>query len=310
MSAIYGKAVPAVLLAFAVFLAAPPVQGQMELRYKFKEGEKLPYVMEEKTKTTTNIAGQTIEIQQGHTVDFTLNVLSVDKDGKAKISQRIDRIRYSMDGSMGKFEYDSKDDKESDHELAKWIVPVYKAMVGSDFTMTKDARGRLGDLKLPDRVKEAFNKVHGQDVEPFREDMFKRMVVEEELNLIAPEGAVMTGMSWDQKTETRLDFGKIKTENTFTYDGPTTEGKQILQKVTLKPKNNLEADPASGFVTKLKDHDAKGTALFDSQSGRLVEVRLTQNTEMELSANGQTMTVKTEQVTTLKLQEKANPGGR
>jgi Family of unknown function (DUF6263) len=310
MSAIYEKAVLAVLLAFAVFLAAPPVQGQVELRYKFKEGEKLPYVIEQKAKNTTNSGGQTIETQTVLTVDYTMNVLSVDKDGKANISQRIDRIRRRTDGPGGKFEYDSKDDKETDHELAKWIVPIYKAMVGSDFTMTKDARGRLGDLKLPERVKDAFKKVHGQDVEPFREDMFKRMVVEEELNLIAPEGAVMKGMTWDQKTETRLSVGKMKTENTFTYDGPTTEGKQILQKVTLKPKNTLEVDPASGFVINLKDHDAKGTALFDSQTGRLVEVRLTQNTEMELSALGQTMTLKTEEMTTLKLQEKGNPGGR
>ena len=137
MSAMYEKAVLAVLLAFAVFLAAPPVQGQVELRYKFKEGEKLPYVIEQKAKNTTNSGGQTIETQTVLTVDYTMNVLSVDKDGKANISQRIDRIRRRTDGPGGKFEYDSKDDKETDHELAKWIVPIYKAMVGSDFTMTK-----------------------------------------------------------------------------------------------------------------------------------------------------------------------------
>src|SRR5438094_799675 len=79
---IYEKAVLAVLLAFAVILAAPPVQGQMEMRYKFKEGEKLPYVIDQKAKNITNIGGQTVETQTVQTVDYTMNVLSVDKDGK------------------------------------------------------------------------------------------------------------------------------------------------------------------------------------------------------------------------------------
>src|SRR6516165_10592075 len=58
----------ALLLAGA---AAEPAAAQTTLRYKFKKGEKLNYVMEQKMKMAMNLAGQDIETEMGQTIDMS-----------------------------------------------------------------------------------------------------------------------------------------------------------------------------------------------------------------------------------------------
>jgi hypothetical protein len=299
------NALVAGLLAVIAALAAPPAQAQTELRYRFKEGEKLAFVQDQKMKMTMNPMGQDIEMQTSQTSDITWTILGVEKDGKAKLTLRFDRIRFSMDGPTGKFEYDSKDDKEPDDPVGKVLAPIFRATTGADFTLTMDTRGRTSDIKVPEKVSDTIKNLQGGAALAggFGEEGLKRMV--DQGYLVLPEGPVTKGKSWESKTEAKAPFGKITMDNTCTYEGPTTEGDRKLEKVALKPKMTLDADPAAAFTLNLKEQDAKGTALFDNNAGRLVESSVTQKMEMEITVNGQTITQKSETTVTLKLREKA-----
>lgn len=297
-----GKLAGVGLLVVAV--VALPAQAQVTLRYQFKEGEKLPYVMDQKMKMTMAVGGQNIEMNMNQTVDMTWNIQSVDKDGKAKMTQRFDRVRFTMEMPTGKIEYDSKDGKEPDDPIGKMIAPVFKAMVGSEFSLSMDARGRMSDVKVPDKLTEALKDIPGAAGlgDMFSGDAMKRMI--DQSAMVLPEGPVTKGKSWEQKVETKTPLGKMKLDTTYTYEGPATKGDKKLEQVALKPKMEIEADAAAPVAIKVKDMDAKGTALFDNAAGRLVETNLTTNMEMEINAGGMNLSQKIEQVMTLKLAEK------
>ena len=293
------------LLALAVFAITDlRADAQTKLRYQFKAGEKLPYELEQKMKMAMNVGGQNIEMNMTQNVDLIWDVKSVDKDGKASMVQRFDRIRFVMEGPMGKIEFDSKDEKESDDPAAKLITPVFKAMAGAEFTLDMDRRGVLSNVKTPEKLVEALK---GAAAVPglgnmFSEEGVKHLVTQS--GLVLPEEGVTKGKSWEQKVEMKSPVGKMKTDNTLTYQGPATRGDRKLEEVSIKPVLTIEADDAAPIALKVKDQDSKGTALFDNAAGRLVETNMKQTMQMEISAGGMTIDQKIEQTVSMKLKEK------
>src|SRR5258708_1807184 len=100
------------LLVAGAALPSASAQAQTTLRYKFKEGDKLNYVMEQKQEMAMSFMGNDINTKINQTMDMTWKIGAVDKDGSAKMTQTIDRIRMTMDSPGAKIEYDTKDGKE------------------------------------------------------------------------------------------------------------------------------------------------------------------------------------------------------
>src|ERR1700751_3292428 len=85
------------LLAGALAWAAGPASAQTTLRYKFKEGEKLNYQFEQKMAMKMDVAGQPTNVEMNQTFDFVWHITSVDKDGNARMTQKIENLRLVMD---------------------------------------------------------------------------------------------------------------------------------------------------------------------------------------------------------------------
>src|SRR5438552_2834766 len=96
----------------------------VELRYKFKEGDKLNYSMEQKMTMEINFGDKKISMDMDIDVTMTWKIGEVDKDGKAKETQTIDRVQMKVKHPTGGFEFDSKDGKEPDDEVAKKMIPI------------------------------------------------------------------------------------------------------------------------------------------------------------------------------------------
>src|SRR5262245_55845859 len=86
----------------ALLLAAVPAQAQTTLRYKFKQGEKLDYVIENKMTMKIDLGGKEIEMAINQNMEMAWKVESVAGDGKARIQQKLMRNQFSMDTPMGK----------------------------------------------------------------------------------------------------------------------------------------------------------------------------------------------------------------
>ncbi len=301
-----GKLGTVSLLALGILFGCGVARAETVLRYQFKQGETLPYTMEQKMKMDMKVGGKDVAMEITQTIDMTWHIQSVDKEGKAKMMQKFDHLRFSMNSPMGKVEYDSKDGKQPEGPIGKVFGPIMEALAGAEFSLTMDARGQISEVKMPEKVSEAFKKIPGGGLgggDLFSEEGIKHMIGE--VGLTLPEGAATKGKSWTKEVALKMPFGKMKVDNTNTYEGPTSrDGKQVEQ-IALKPKMTMEADGNAGFSIKLKSQDAKGTAYFDNKAGRFVETKMNQTMEMEISAMGQTINQKIEQTVTVKLNDKA-----
>lgn len=280
------------------------LQAQTSLRYQFKEGQKISYVLDQQMKMSMNVMGNEITMNMNQVIDLEWKFLRVDKDGKAKMSQTFDRIRFTMEGGpMGKFTYDTKDDKDPDDPVGKALVPVFKAMVGSEFTLEMDSRGHLSEVKVPKKLTDALQDAPGAEAvgQMFSQEGFKSMI--EQTGLILPETAISKGHTWMQKMETKNPFGVMKTETTLTYEGQETRNGVKLEQIAVKPKATFVADAGAPVSLKITNQDIKGMASFDNATGKLHETTTKQTMEMEVSAGGMTFNQKIEQTLTLKLRE-------
>jgi hypothetical protein len=292
-----------VVVATVCLAGVPATHAQTLLRYKFKESEKLQYALEQKMAMTMNVAGNNIEVSMNQSMDWSWNIKSVDKDGKAKVSMRFDRARMSMEGPMGKIEFDTKDDKVPEGPIGEMLATPLKALVGGDIELSVDARGRVSDLKLPQKMLDTFKNQgdqFGGMGGAFSEDTVKQMM--EQGSTVLPEGSVRKGDSWNQKLDMKMKgMGTIKMDNTMTYQGETTRGGHKLEEISFKPKMTLEPAADAPVSVKVKNWNAEGSSLFDNTVGRVDQTNMKQTMDMEVTAMGMEFTQKIEQTVTMKL---------
>jgi hypothetical protein len=290
----------------AVAALAAPAPAQTTLRYQFKEGEKLNYLMEQKMAMKMSVMGMDIAMDMNQTIDLSWNIAKVNKDGSAQMTQKFDRVRFSMDSPLGKINYDSKDGKLPDGPFGEMLGPMFKALSGLEISMTMDTRGETKDLKIPDSFLKALKDMPAGAAglgQMFSEDSLKQTMSQS--GLILPPKAVSKGDSWDTKMEMKMaPLGKMNVTNAYKFDGQVTRDGKKLEAISVTPTMKFEPDPNAQFTLKLKTEDSKGTNYFDNAIGRLVEVAVTSNMDMEISIAGQTINQKLQQTVTMKLQGK------
>ncbi|HXG11014.1 MAG TPA: DUF6263 family protein [Gemmataceae bacterium] len=279
-----------------------PAPAQTTLRYKFKEGEKLHYVLEQKMTMKMKVQDQDLTMEMVQTFDQSWNITSVDKDGNATMTQKFDRVRFKMDNPLGKIDYDSKDGKLPEGQLGELLGPLFKALTGLEVGLTMDPRGEVKNLKIPENFLKTLKNMPGAAAFQgmFSEEGLKQMMSQG--GLILPKQPVNKDDTWETKTTVKLPFGKVNTIIVYKYEGPTTRDGKKLEQIGVKLQTKLEDDPKTAVSMKLKEDDSKGTSYFDNAAGRLVETRLVSSMAMEVTAGGQTLTQKIEQTVTLKLQ--------
>jgi hypothetical protein len=288
----------------AVFfcLGVVPAQAQVTLRYKFKEGEQLHYDMQQKMDMQMKVGGNEIAMKIHQQMELTWTVTKVEPDGKALLTQRIERIKMNMDTPGGKVEYDSKDNKEPKGPIGEAVAPIFNALAGAEFTSTMDARGETSNVKIPEKLLEVIkSKLGGLPgmADMFSPESLKRMV--NQGGLVLPKEPVTKGQTWTQKMDVKMPFGTMKVTNTMTYEGPAGSGD--LQKVGIAPSVVMEADPTAPIKMSMKGSNGKGTALFDNAAGRLAEVNIAQDMQMAISAGDQDIAQNIRTNTTLKLKK-------
>jgi Family of unknown function (DUF6263) len=285
----------------ALLLAGNAAPAQEVVRYKFQPAEKLRYELEQKMIMDMNVQGNAISIEMTQTIDVVWDIKSVDKDGKAKMTQTFERVRMSMIGPMGTVDYDSRNGKMPEGPVGEAMGPLFKAMAGLVLGVSMDARGQIGDVEVPkeflDAIKNSPAAAASGDM--FSQDGMKRMISQS--GLVLPGGALTKGQSWDTKMDMKMPFGKMLVVNNITSEGTGTRDGLKIEQFAIKPKITLEPDANSPATVTLNSQDTKGTAYFDPAAGRLVEMNITQKMDMDVAVMGQNIKEKIEQKVTYKL---------
>jgi hypothetical protein len=291
-------------LALAVVVSAAcasVAQAQTTLRYQFTEGEKLPYVLEQKMNMTMSIAGMDIKTKMDMTMEMSLNFLEKTKDGAAKMQIKVAHAKMTMDGPTGNVQVDSTDKEEPNDPIGKMLGGLVKGLGAMEMTATMLPTGEMKDVKVSEATLKAMKNLPGADMlgDLISPDSFKNMLG----GLVFPTDAVAKGKTWNNKSEAKTALGKTTTDNTYTYEGPIQKDGATLEKFSVKPDTKIDVDPKAPVKLKVKGTKGSGQVLFDNKKGRLVETTTNQTTEMQIEAMGLTLDQTIQQTTTLRLKK-------
>ncbi len=290
--------------AFALLLTlaaagTAAAQARTAPRYRFNKGEKLAYVVEVNTRIETSASGRTNTAEMAQLIDMTWEVGAVDGEGKAVITQTIDRVRFKAVTPHETAEYDTQGGTAPEDAHVKRIAARLDAVVGARIRASIDARGGLADIRLIGKGHAGAAAEWGDLGSPASEAGFRRLMG----NLLPalPDAAPPVGESWWARATEALADGKATTERRYTYEGTEDHGGRPADKLSLTFARQTE----DGAGEKRGGTTGTGAAFFDAAAGRLIESSLTHTRELELSADDAKLTRKVTETITLKLAEPA-----
>lgn len=274
-----------------IVLGASASPAKSTIRWKFKDGEILRYSMDQTTVSTgQDPAGREIKQTFGLIMDMTWTVKSVDASGVALMTQRIERVRASAASPFGKFSFDSKEAGDA----ASAAGPLFKMLVGGEFTSKLTPRGEFTEIKLSDKLLATLRS----DNEPagaqgqFSEEGLKNMLSQMVFPL--PEAAVDVGETWQRKLAipSGPEGQTRQVEQTFTFKGPEA-GTPGLEAIDFANKYE-PPKPDSNIPVTLKKETATGHFAFDNASGWIARSNVVENVEMSISLEGKEVPQKVE----------------
>ncbi|MHC5542347.1 DUF6263 family protein [Singulisphaera rosea] len=269
------------VLLLVVAIGGSPASAAT-LRWKFKPGETLHYEMNQKTVTSVNAGG---DEQSKETVTMITNmtwaIKSVDAEGKAELTQTIDRVRIKIEAALGTFQVDSKETKSPLNPLE----PYFKALIGTPFPFKMDAQGVLSDVKVPESVIQSLRELGGGAAggnAMFTEDGLKTMITQSSVPL--PKEDLAVGKTWSQQEKIPTPpLGSMTLSKTFRYQGPGTVAGAELEKVGVEVVAGVESEPGVASQVKIAAQDIKGELAFDNTAGRIAQSNLSEKIERVLS---------------------------
>jgi Family of unknown function (DUF6263) len=276
--------------------AGGAVHAQTVMAYRFKEGETLHYLMEQKNSTKISVAGADVVMNVNTTVNLAWQVLKVDQ-GNASVKIRVMHSKISLESLVGNVNVDSNDKAVPNDPIGQPLGQLNKAIAAMEITATMLPTGELKDVKVSDATVKAMQAIPGADKlgDLAHPDNFKDMIS----GIVFPTTTVEKGKSWSHKVETNTPAGKISADNLYTAEGTVQRDGATLEKIALTPTIKIEANPKAEM--KVKSIKASGHTLFDNKSGRIVESTVKQTKEGTVSVMGLNLNQTTDEVTTLKL---------
>jgi len=274
----------------ALLVCFGPAQAE-DLKWKFKSGENLEYVLSRAVDGAINLSGSDIAFKLGMTFDTTWKPTAVAGDGTADVSLTVDRIQVVMDSPLfGRMAYDSNDPKEPEGPVWQQMKPVMTNMLGNAFTLKISPQGEVSEIKLPEPLAEAIKKQEvgenrrqgfGIGGNSFNEKGIKELIAKAVLPL--PKDA-KPDTTWTQVFENDIPgMGKQTSETTFSIGEPEKQDGKELATIAASTEVLFEPVEEPRADLEIVEQEASAKFLFDATAGRLVKADGTDKTEMSIT---------------------------
>ncbi len=281
----------------------PVPARNVALRYRFRVGDTYRYLVEKRMEAQTDAPGFGRHNAVTQIYDVIWRVGSVDSVGRAHMTLTIDRVRHTetdtnVPGSL--IEFDSKKQRSPTGSPAsvRLMSPARMAQVEAEFTCTMSQRGEITDFKAPKKVVDTLKNTH-ESTEVLKHHLASQGSV------VLPAPPIEKGAGWSEQSEVPIAGGhaKIKFETKASYLGEKNRDERNLAEISLPPSYAtivpLPTTRIGPFT--LKNHDGKGTILFDNDRGRLVAADFSQTIDVDSGPLGQTLAWKVKLSTSTKL---------
>lgn len=284
------------MLAAAVVLSAP-LMAQDALAWKFTAGEKLTYVVQQKTDTELDFGGRKQGVSMQQTMHMGWNIMDVASTGDAQMSQVVERVSMKSEGGpVGSFEYDSTASTPPESPLARTMADVFAKIIGQDFPITMKPSGKITKVTVPEGLLKTLSQA-GAAGNAINEDTLKQMMTQSAITL--PETPVKKGDTWETSQKVELPFGTMTVSSKLTYQGVDTSSG--MARIDMKPSISMKAKDGAPLSLTVTKSDGKGTVLFDTAKGRIARSDLNVTMEMSVKQFGQTVNQTLKQETSMVL---------
>jgi hypothetical protein len=288
-------AAPALLAALA-----GPAPAQVEVKWKFKEGDTF-YLEESVANKQTVRVGESLNRQElNQTRVSRVKVLKVLPDGGAVLEIKVESVKAASQG--GSAEAEEK---------------VVKRLEGTVLTVTLNAGGRVVALEGYDKMLAAMAGGDERTEEVLKQVM-SRKTVEAPLDLLfglAPGKAVGKGDAWQLKADAPFALlGTLHLAHTIKVEEARKEAPDGVRLALATAVTFTPAAGGGGVKVEsgdVKPKEAGGTAVFDAAAGRLskLETRRVLVGQFTVRVNEQAalpMTVEQQQTLTVRVHDR-NP---
>jgi hypothetical protein len=247
------------------------------------------------------VQGRKIDTSFTETTEMSWQIKGVANDGTADMVQTIDRIKFQMMAPGANLEADTADAQDAPGPTQA-VSKLFRAMVGSPFTMKVTPRGEFRDFNVPPKLVEAFKDAGPAGAMFGSEESLKNMCGQS--MLVFPEAAISEGKSWKDTRKMQMPFGMMAMDMKYTLESPagSIENIGVDVKVDLEPKADSPAE------IKVKSQEMKGHYKFDNADGILKSSEVVQKMGLLLTVQGQEITQDLE--STIKMELKPEGGSK
>lgn len=279
------------LLAAALLSLSQTAAGDEPLLWKFSQGNKVTYAIDQKMNMAMEVMGQNITMKIDQLMKMVTAVDEVKDDGSATIKQQIQSVRVqAAGGPLGETIYDSADKTQNKGQLAATFEQSWSKMIGQDIAMAVSPSGNVSDLKLPEGAAELANPLGGGAQGGSLKELISKSM------LAFPEGDIEPGKKWQSEASVDLPFGKMTTKTEYEYLG--REGD--VAKIKVSPKSSLEAAAGNPIKVEISEQKADGTIEFDTKQGQIKSSTMSIEMVMNLTLPGNKIKQKITQTVDMK----------
>lgn len=262
---------------------------RVDLRPKFKTGDQTRFSMDLNI-TSSQQAGEAGTLAQTvkQTLGLALKVREARADGTAKLDMVYESIKFEATSPLMTTRFDSAQPADKDDDAGKVLRPL----VGLTLALETDERGAI--TKVTPQVP-AGSAINPMALQQFTAADVVKGLFGPILSISGGSGFAKVGESWVNESVMQGSMGNMSLKNTYTlrsHDGANA----VLD---IKGTIGLASAPAGG-VADIKDGSISGVANWDTKSGMLKSMEMTQRMQVatrlgELSTSStQDMTVRIE----------------
>ncbi|MEX0715766.1 MAG: DUF6263 family protein [Planctomycetaceae bacterium] len=263
------------------------------MRWKLEAAQKFKLTQTQKMNMEMNVGGQPFKMDLDMEMNMGWNVDEVASDGKAKMTQTVDRVKMDMTMANQSMKFDSATPDQADpagQALAQAIQPL----IGAKITQTMDARGKIDDIQIDPEVRKKMQAAGAGFGGGLSEDSLKQMF--EQIGGL-PDKAVAPGTKWSETIDMSVPGTRAGMKIDSTYYGIEDRGGRKLARIDTKFSLG-DASPAPADVKddeegedepqlEIKSLEGDGKTWFDVEAGRLVEADSKVDMVMSLDLGGQ-----------------------
>jgi hypothetical protein len=278
------------------------------LAWKWRQGGTYDFEFRQKSLVKSQPERQGGSTTLDQTADLTWTVASVDADGTAVLSQKIQAIRVMVDSGTFKSSYDSRK-SDATQPSGRAFAEVYNAAMATKITLRVDRRGRILQVQIPESLAKTLAKSALQ-------------AMAQSLSLVSEPGLrTLFGLHVPPLPETTLNVGEARERVIEVPADPVTLELHLRDHLksdtetttTFEVRGSIKASPGTrqGLSIQVRESKIEGELVFDKSKGQLSESRMTQRLTVALIFEGKEsrQAVDVESSLKSKLRVDPQPGG-